>query len=124
VALWVKTRTSGGAFLYQGAGSWAGGNTSFFLTSATQATSGAFSGGHVGGVRWGGGWMGGNLNVNDGNWHFIAITDNGGNKTIYVDGNTDTNYDSAKSGISRPPAINCGLADRRTPEMATRPLTA
>jgi autotransporter-associated beta strand protein len=96
VALWVKTRTSGGAFLYQGAGSWAGGNTSFFLTSATQATSGAFSGGHVGGVRWGGGWMGGNLNVNDGNWHFIAITDNGGNKTIYVDGNTDTNYDSAQ----------------------------
>ena len=97
VALWVKTSASGGAYLYQGAGSWASGNTSFFLTSATQVGSGStFPGGHVGGVRWGGGWMGGNTNVNDNNWHFITIADNAGAKTIYVDGNVDTNYSASQ----------------------------
>ena len=97
VALWVKTTTSGGTFLYQGSGSWASGNTSFFLTSATQAGSGStYPGGHVGGVRWGGGWMGGNANVNDGNWHFISITDNSGAKSIYVDGSLDASYNAGQ----------------------------
>jgi autotransporter-associated beta strand protein len=97
VALWVKTSASGGAFLYQGSGSWSSGNTSFFLTSATQASSGStYAGGRVGGVRYGGGWMGGNINVNDNNWHFLTITDNGGAKTIYVDGNADTNYTASQ----------------------------
>ena len=96
LALWIKTTSTGGSFLYQGFGGWASGNTSFFLTSATQASSGSYPGGHVGGVRWGGGWMGGNSNVNDGNWHFIAITDNSGAKTIYVDGNLDASYTASQ----------------------------
>jgi autotransporter-associated beta strand protein len=96
VALWVKTSATGAAFLYQGDGSWASGNSSFFLTSATQGSSGSFPGGHAGGVRWGGGWMGGNSNVNDGNWHFIAITDNSGAKNIFVDGNLDASYTASQ----------------------------
>jgi autotransporter-associated beta strand protein len=97
VALWIKTSTSGGTFLYQGDGSWDSGASSFFLTSAQQVNSGsALAGGHIGGVRWGGGWMGGSANVNDGNWHFIAIADNSGAKSFYVDGNVDTNYSASQ----------------------------
>jgi len=97
VGLWLKTSTSGGAYLYQGSGGWVSGDTSFFLTSATQNGSGTtFPGGHVGGVRWGGGWMGGTINVNDNNWHFVAITDAAGVKNVYVDGNLDTTYSASQ----------------------------
>jgi autotransporter-associated beta strand protein len=97
VAMWIKTSTAGGCFLYQGTGTWnANGQSSFFLTSATQSSSTGPAGGHVGGVRYGGGWMGGNVNVNDGNWHFISIADNAGAKTISVDGVVDTTYTAAQ----------------------------
>jgi autotransporter-associated beta strand protein len=84
VALWVKTTTTGGAFLYQGDGGWASGNTSFYMNSGTGG------GTRAGGVRYAQGWETGTAVVNDGNWHFLAMTCNAGNKTSYVDGAADS----------------------------------
>jgi len=85
VALWIKTTTAGAAYLYQGDGSWGSGNTQFYLNNGNTA-----AGSKVGGVRYAGGWLTGTTAVNDGNWHFIAMTDNGSAQAIYVDGNVDS----------------------------------
>jgi autotransporter-associated beta strand protein len=85
VAMWIKTTAAGSAFLYQGDGSWASGNTMFYLNSGSTA-----AGTKAGGVRWGGGWEEGSTTLNDGNWHFVALVDNAGTKSLYVDGHADT----------------------------------
>lgn len=85
LALWLKTTNAGAGFAYQGDGGWGSSNTAFYLNQG-DTTAGT----HVGAVRYAGGWLTGSATVNDGNWHFIAITDSGGTKNIYVDGNLDT----------------------------------
>ena len=85
LAMWLKTSLAGAGFAYQGDGSWVSDNTAFYLNQGNES-----AGTHVGAVRWGGGWLTGTASVNDGNWHFIAITDSGGTKNIFVDGNLDT----------------------------------
>ena len=84
LALWLKTTTAGAGYAYQGDGGWTGGNTTFYLNQGN-GTAGT----RVGAVRYSGGWLTGSASVNDGNWHFIAITDNSGTKNIFVDGNLD-----------------------------------
>lgn len=87
VAMWIKTTTAGGEMLYQGGSSWASGNTRFYLAGNANDSVGSF----FGGVRFAQGWEVGQTVVNDGNWHFVAMTTAAGNvKTIYVDGNVDT----------------------------------
>jgi autotransporter-associated beta strand protein len=83
VAMWMKTTVPGSTLLYQGDGSWASDNTTFYLNN------GSSSGTKAGGVRWGANWEEGTTALNDGNWHFIALADNAGAKTLYVDGHTD-----------------------------------
>lgn len=84
LAMWVKTSLAGAAYAYQGDGGWVANNTSFYLNQGSTT-----AGTRVGAVRYGGGWLTGSASVNDGNWHFIGITDNGGIKNIFVDGNLD-----------------------------------
>jgi autotransporter-associated beta strand protein len=84
LAMWLKTTQAGAGFAYQGDGVWGNNNTAFYLNQGNTT-----AGTRVGAVRYGGGWLTGNAGVNDGNWHFIAITDFGGTKNIYVDGNLD-----------------------------------
>lgn len=86
LGMWIQTTTAGAGFAYQGAGAWAANNTDFYLIN----TNGPGSGGHVGAVRNSDGFMAGSVTVNDGNWHFIAITVSSGLKSIYVDGVLDT----------------------------------
>jgi autotransporter-associated beta strand protein len=86
VAMWLKTTTAGGVYLYQGSGGWASGNTEFYLENGTQGDG---AGTHAGGVRWGQGWVSGTTNLNDGTWHFVAMTVNNGTKTLYCDGAVD-----------------------------------
>jgi autotransporter-associated beta strand protein len=93
LAMWIQTTTAGAGFAYQGAGAWAANNTDFFLIN----TNGPGSGGHVGAVRNSDGFMAGNVTVNDGNWHFIAITASSGLKSVYVDGVLDTTVPVANS---------------------------
>jgi autotransporter-associated beta strand protein len=82
--LWIKTSTAGAAYMYQGDGGWVSGNTSFYLNNgSTTGTKG-------GGVRNSQGWQAGNVSVNDGAWHYIAMTCNNGTKTFYVDGVADS----------------------------------
>jgi autotransporter-associated beta strand protein len=83
-AMWVRTTNTGGAYMYQGDGGWGSGNTSFYLNpgSAANGTKG-------GGVRYAQGWQTGTATLNDGNWHFIAMTCNNGTKAFYVDGAVD-----------------------------------
>jgi len=85
LAMWIKTTQSGAGFAYQGDGGWGNNNTVFYLNQGNTS-----AGTRVGAVRYAGGWLTGAASVNDGNWHFIAITDNSGTKNIYVDGNLDT----------------------------------
>jgi len=87
VGMWLKTTTAGGTYLYQGAGAWASGNQTFYLDNGF-ATVG--SGSHAGGVQNSGGWVAGTAAINDGTWHFVVLTGNGGTRTSYVDGALDT----------------------------------
>ena len=82
--MWIKTSTVGAAYMYQGDGGWGSGNTSFYLNPGS-----ASSGAKGGGVRWAQGWQTGTATLNDGNWHFIAMTCNKGTKIFYVDGAVD-----------------------------------
>jgi len=86
VGMWLKTSTVGAVYLYQGAGSWASGNTEFYLGNGTQADG---AGTHAGGVRWGQGWQSGTATISDGNWHFVVMACNNGVKAMFVDGAVD-----------------------------------
>jgi len=95
LALWLKTTTAGAGYAYQGDGGWTSGNTTFYLNQGNST-----AGTRVGAVRYSGGWLTGSASVNDGNWHFIAITDNSGTKNIFVDGNLDaTTTGWANAGV-------------------------
>jgi hypothetical protein len=85
VAMWVKTSTSGGTWAYQGDGGWGSGNTTFFMA----VNNGGAGGTTAGGVRNSFGWEVGTAVINDGNWHHIVFTCNGGTKVQYVDGVVD-----------------------------------
>ena len=86
VAMWLKTSTTGGVYLYQGDGGWAYGNTEFYLENGTQADG---AGTHAGGVRYAEAWQSGTANLANGNWHFVVMTCNGGVKAMYADGAVD-----------------------------------
>ena len=86
VAMWIKATTAGGCYMYKGSGAFGTGDISFYLNPATGAVG---SGSHAGGVQNSGGWVGGTANINDGNWHFVVMTDTAGNRTNYVDGAVD-----------------------------------
>ena len=89
IAMWIKTAQAGAALLYKGNVDWWGvGNETFFLTTGVGNTGG-WSGGHVGGVQHSGGFVGGNTDVNDGTWKFVAIVRSGGTSTMYVNGVAD-----------------------------------
>lgn len=85
MALWLQTSTSGGVYAYQGAGSWASGNMTFYLNEGSDNGTGNFAGG----VSYAQGWEEGSIAINDGKWHFVVMTCNGSTKTMYVDGNLD-----------------------------------
>ena len=110
VAMWIKTTAAGSAFLYQGDGSWASGNTMFYLNSGSTA-----AGTKAGGVRWGGGWEEGSTTLNDGNWHFVALVDNAGTKSLYVDGHADTLAANSwgTAGQHRRPSLDWRLGRHR-----------
>ena len=82
--MWIQTSTAGAAFMNQGDGGWGSGNTTYYLNS------GSGTGTKLGGVRFAQGWETGTANINDGAWHFIAMTDNNGVRTMYVDGAVDS----------------------------------
>lgn len=82
-AMWIKTTTPGGTYMYQGDGAWASANRTFYLNN------GSTTGHQIGGVSYGQGWETGTTAVDDGLWHFIAMTCTNGTKTMYVDGVVD-----------------------------------
>ena len=94
VAMWLKTTSAGGVYLYQGDGGWASGNTEFYLENGTQADG---AGTHAGGVRWGQSFVSGTTNLNDGGWHFVVMTVTNGTKTLYCDGAVDPVLSGASS---------------------------
>jgi autotransporter-associated beta strand protein len=79
---WVNTSTTGATLFYKGNGSWASGNSTFYLTNGNGNSGGTAAGF----VRYGGGWVWGSSPVNTGTWQFVAITDNNGTETIYTNG--------------------------------------
>ena len=89
MALWLKTSTAGGTYLYQGNGAWnntGGANTVFHLNNGAFDTRGS----KAGGVSYGRGFEAGSANINDGNWHFVVMTcDTNNTKVSYVDGVVD-----------------------------------
>lgn len=85
VAYWMKTLTTGAVVMYQGDGAWSSaGQTTFYLNN-----NGTTAGTHAGAVRWAGGWLTGTASLNNNAWHFVALVDNAGTESIYVDGNVD-----------------------------------
>ncbi len=82
-AMWIKTTTPGGTYMYQGDGGWGPANRTFYLNN------GSTTGHQIGGVSYAQGWETGTTAVDDGLWHFIAMTCNNGTKTMYVDGVVD-----------------------------------
>ncbi|MEY4916586.1 MAG: hypothetical protein RL616_499, partial [Verrucomicrobiota bacterium] len=91
--MWLKSTNAGGAYMYQGSGGWASGNSSFYLNQ-----SNTVSGPKGGGVRNSQGWQTGTATLNDGAWHFVAMTCNNGAKVFYVDGVVDAWAANAWSG--------------------------
>ena len=86
VGCWIKTSTAGAVIMYQGDGTWSSaGQTTFYLNN-----NGGSPGTHAGAVRWGGGWLTGTAALNNNAWHFVALVDNAGTESIYVDGNVDS----------------------------------
>ena len=94
VAMWVKTTTAGGVYLYQGAGAWVNANTEFYLQNGTQGDG---AGTHQGGVRNSQAWVAGTAVVNDGNWHFLVMTCTNAVRTMYFDGALDATLSGAGS---------------------------
>lgn len=87
VGYWVKTTTAGAMIMYQGDGTWSSaGQTTFYLNNGSSVLGGT----KPGCVRWGDGWFTGSTTLNNNAWHFVALVNNGGAKSIYVDGNLDT----------------------------------
>ena len=85
IGYWVKTSTAGAVIMYQGDGGWSSsGQTTFYLNSDSTT-----AGTHAGAVRWAGGWLTGTAALNNNAWHFVALVDNAGTESIYVDGNVD-----------------------------------
>ena len=85
IGMWVKTTNAGGVYAYQGSGSWASGNMTFYLNEGSDNGYGT----KAGGVSYAQGWEEGSTKINDGNWHFVVMTCNGSTKAMYVDGNVD-----------------------------------
>ncbi|HSV14010.1 MAG TPA: LamG-like jellyroll fold domain-containing protein, partial [Tepidisphaeraceae bacterium] len=87
VAYWVKAASSGAGgaiFSKNTGGSWAAGNSVFYLTD-TSATGGT-SGSVPGAVRNNAQWIKGSTSVTDDSWHFVVMNDDGGTRSVYVDG--------------------------------------
>jgi autotransporter-associated beta strand protein len=85
--IWIQTNINGSAFVGKdsvvGNNTWNTGNSQFYLgTNPPSATLGTLPTG----VMNAGGFVQGNDNVADNNWHMVTFVDNGGSKTIYVDG--------------------------------------
>jgi hypothetical protein len=99
IGMWAKTTTAGGVYAYQGSGSWASGNMTFYLNEGSDSGYGT----KAGGVSYAQGWEEGSTTINDGNWHFLVMTCNGSTKAMFVDGNVD--------------AVNCGSEVPRIPAM-------
>jgi autotransporter-associated beta strand protein len=109
VAMWIKTTTAGGVYLYQGNGAWnntGGANTVFHLNNGGNNGAGSGMGidgrgSFAGGVSYGRGWQSGSTVVNDGNWHFVVMTCDASNtKVSYVDGNLDSWSENTWSGAA------------------------
>ncbi len=84
VSLWAQTSAVGATlFAKDSSGTWATGNSTFYLGDQTGAGNSA-----PGAVRASGGFITGDptIPVADGNWHFVTFTDTGTAKAIYVDG--------------------------------------
>ena len=100
MALWLKTSTAGGTYLYQGNGAWnntGGANTVFHLNNGAFDTRGS----KAGGVSYGRGWEAGSANINDGNWHFVVMTcDTNNTKVSYVDGVVDAWSQDQWAGVA------------------------
>ena len=94
-AMWVKSSTAGGAYMYQGNGGWVSGNTSCYLNSGSAAT-----GTKGGGVRYAQGWQTGTGTLTAGQWHHLAMTCTNGTKVFYVDGAVDAWAKNEWSGNS------------------------
>jgi autotransporter-associated beta strand protein len=95
---WIKTATNGSSIFSKNASgnTWAGGHSVFYLGSnPISGTPGTLPTA----VRNGGGFIQGNTSVVDDTWHMVTFVDNGGVKTIYVDGVAAamnyTNFDAA-----------------------------
>ncbi|MEI8372339.1 MAG: autotransporter-associated beta strand repeat-containing protein [Planctomycetota bacterium] len=88
IAAWVKTSTPGASLLYKGDLSWNPGDQTFYLSQGN-GSSGTRMGAVQNGAPPNGGYVTGNTSVNDGSWHFVAISRTGGVSTVYVDGHTD-----------------------------------
>ena len=86
MAMWMKTTTPGGVYMYQGSGGWVTANTEFYLENGTPGDG---AGTHAGGVRFAQGWESGTADLTDGNWHFVVMTCTNAVKTIYIDGAVD-----------------------------------
>jgi autotransporter-associated beta strand protein len=99
VAYWVKTSTAGAVIMYQGDGTWSSSGQTTYLLNATSYSS---AGTKAGAVRWAGGFLTGTAALNNNAWHHIALVDNAGTETIYVDGNVD----AVTSTMSNPLASN------------------
>jgi autotransporter-associated beta strand protein len=84
--IWLQTNVNGSGFVGKNSGtstSWNPGNSEFYLgTNPPSGTPGTLPTG----VQNSGGFLQGNQNVADNNWHMVTFVDNGGSKTVYVDG--------------------------------------
>jgi autotransporter-associated beta strand protein len=87
MSTWMQTNIAGSAFVSKNTGGsatgWAPGNSVFYLGSNPPSGT---PGNLPTGVQNSGGFLQGNSNVADNNWHMVTFVDNGGSKSIYVDG--------------------------------------
>ncbi|WP_425399799.1 LamG-like jellyroll fold domain-containing protein [Aeoliella sp.] len=100
LSAWIKTTTAGGSILTKHDGGWAYGNSTFYLGDGTALGSGV----QPAGVRWAGGFLHatpGSTNVANGQWRHVTYVNQGGEYTIYVDGQP-LSTSAAESGFGVP----------------------
>lgn len=114
IAMWLRPRKAGGAYLYKGSlSSWAANSEAFYLGNKTSDGSqgNIDKGWKIGGVQNSSGWIAGQTALPSNQWSFITLTRTNNLTTFYLNGvadGTGTKMHLAEYAGNNPQVIRVG----------------
>lgn len=114
IAMWLRPRKAGGAYLYKGSlSSWAANSEAFYLgNKASDGSQGNIGKGwRIGGVQNASGWIAGQTALPSNQWSFITLTRTNNVTTFYLNGvadGTGTKMHLAEYAGNNPQVIRVG----------------